>query len=1441
MCGAPLDVAADQTVAVCAFCGSKQTVANADDERKENLFNRANSLRQSSDFDKGLLAYQSILTIFPQEPEAHWGIVLCKYGIEYIDDSKTNKKIPTIHRVSYDSILKDHDYLAAISNADVIAREQYQIEAAEISEIQNNILKISQKEKPFDVFICYKETDAKGKRTPDSVMAQDIYNHLYNKGYKVFFARITLENKLGTMYEPYIFAALSSAKIMLVLGTKKEYFEATWVQNEWSRFLDMMKTRPDRYLIPCYKDMDAYEMPDRLLTFQAQDLAKLGFIQDLTRGIDKIMGRNVPETPTETKIIHQTSGVNIQALLTRAEILINDREYIKADEIIEQVLNNDPKNSNAYLLKLLIDLKVQNYDDLENESEPFDTFNNYQKAYEFGDDKQKEKLSSLITLINNRNEETRLNSLYNAALHLRELSRFKEAEEAFKEISHYKDAANQAGECLEAHNQSLYDKAISLMIPLDIYNLNSAYTLFNKIPGYRDVDQKIEEVDQLISEAENEKIYVACLINRKINVKYDAALLKRNILNLKNIEGYKDASELRLKYETLLTEYVQIVKNERKERADIKAKKIKKFKTVSLFSAIGALLLSGVLLLTMLFIVPESRQNNIEKLINAGDFDAALSLIEKNGDYGNAETLRSMVKAGKAFETLDYETGIHYIYSMDGFVSVTYDADGGNATKNSEVIQKQNRYIDNDSTKYGYNFFGWRQVDFSLNAKEKSAAITLVANYNPIYYDLTFNLEGGKASNLPTVYNIENSVMLPNPTRLGYTFIGWTSLNLSEPTLDYTIPAGSVGNKTFTANWTANEYRIYLNANGGQSVEYVDVTFDSNYSLPTPTYAGYDFNGWFDSNSDVYTSGKYTTPGDLYLSAEWDIISYVITYHLNGGSNHPDNPQTYVVTNNTYALKDPTRKGYSFTGWTNNLITIPTKGVSINKGTIGDLSFTANWQANSYDVTINPNGGSVSETRFTFIFNELYNLPEPTRAGYAFVNYIDQNDTVIAANGTWIYARALNLTAIWEANNDTPYVVNYYLETLEEGVYSLSQSTTKYGVSDSTVNETAHTFDGFTSQTLSQQVTIDANGSRVVDFYYTRNSYVLNFVTNGGVALDSLSLKFEQEIPDTTITTRNGYTFAGWYQNMDQTDSFSGMPATNSTAYAYYSEETKAQYFTYDFIDEEVSIVGNNDVSGFVTVPEYINDQVVTSIGDYAFESNANLTKIKLAKNIVEVGEGAFKDCVSLVEVLGTDNLTTIKDRTFEGCRSLSYFPNIDNVESIGDYAFKDCVSLTTISFSDKTNTIGNYAFSGCVSLLQTPDLSNVTSYGNYAFEGCSLLSNVIGLDGNASLGDGIFAFCRSLAKLSLVFQDYVEQFYVAKLFGYSELAAVSEEFYEVTSIDDINNYVPLSLVEIDLTINASIPDHFAYHLQSLQTIKVVSLQNIDVGVSAFEGTSTLR
>lgn len=348
MCGGRLEVEHGQTVVECEYCGSVQTVPTADNEKKMTLFSRANRLRASCEFDKAAGLYESIVVEFPEEAEAYWGLVLCRYGIEYVDDAATGRKIPTCHRSSFDSVLDDSNYLQVLEHADPSARRVYQAEAARLEEVRKGIIAVSSREKPYDIFICYKETDETGSRTLDSVIAQDIYDALVAKGYHVFFSRITLEDKLGQAYEPYIFAALNSAKLMLVVGTDYEHFQAVWVKNEWSRFLHLIAAHQKKFLIPCYQNMDPGDMPKEFARLQAQDMGKLGAMQDLLRGIEKLVPLAQAPKEQETVIVQNPTGTNVKTLMKRGFIQLEDEAWHDAHELFEQVLNAQPDCGTAY-------------------------------------------------------------------------------------------------------------------------------------------------------------------------------------------------------------------------------------------------------------------------------------------------------------------------------------------------------------------------------------------------------------------------------------------------------------------------------------------------------------------------------------------------------------------------------------------------------------------------------------------------------------------------------------------------------------------------------------------------------------------------------------------------------------------------------------------------------------------------------------------------------------------------------------------------------------------------------------------------------------------------------------------------------------------------------------------------------------------------------------
>lgn len=467
MCGGELSVNEGNTVIECEFCGTTQTVPTAKDENLQGLFNRANVLRMKSEFDKAEQIYEKIIQADNTQAEAYWGLILCKFGIEYVEDPDTFKRVPTCHRTSLDSIIADDDYKSALNYADGIQRGIYETEAKEIDRLQREIIALSQKEDPYDVFICYKETDETGRRTQDSVIANDIYYQLTQEGFKVFYAAITLEDKLGSAYEPCIFAALNSAKVMLSIGTKPEYFNAVWVKNEWSRFLKIMKKDRSKVLIPCYKDMDAYELPEEFAHLQAQDMSKIGFINDVVRGIKKVLSANAAKDTKKETVVVNANSATTAPLLQRVFMFLEDGNWNSADEYCEKVLDLEPQNALAYVGKLMVELRVKTQQNLSECEEPFDNYNNYQKAIRFADDTLKASLTDAIEVIKTRILERK----YVAALQMKEKAKtdsdYTNAVKAFKALGNYKDSSSLANECqdtaIELFAEGKYKTAVSML------------------------------------------------------------------------------------------------------------------------------------------------------------------------------------------------------------------------------------------------------------------------------------------------------------------------------------------------------------------------------------------------------------------------------------------------------------------------------------------------------------------------------------------------------------------------------------------------------------------------------------------------------------------------------------------------------------------------------------------------------------------------------------------------------------------------------------------------------------------------------------------------------------------------------------------------------------------------------------------------------------------
>lgn len=419
----------------CQSCGNTYTLPAIDDDKRAELYNRGNHFRQIGEYDEAYSAFEHIIAEDPSDVDAHMQLFLCRYGVKYVRDPKSGLCKPTVSRMSYESVESDQDYQAALKNSDGEARATYKKQADEIRKIQEQYMKISRQEQPYDVFICFKENGEDGERTLASVEAQDIYERLSAKGLRVFFSRITLQDKLGESYEPYIFAALNSAKVMLLVANEKTQIESEWVRNEWSRYMILRRKDKSKNIIPVYFDMDIYDFPQEI-AFQGVDLKKPGAFQDLERAVMKICGH------IQQNNANSGARITMDNLYKRMSQALEDKDYEETKKLADQILNYDPENGKGYLGRLLGEFHVSQIEEL-----PLDESwisNRYcTRALQYADDNIKNRLQKQVaaakkeTLYQKAKYES-INGDYQWALTVCE-----------GELKNYKDSQDIAKDCRE--------------------------------------------------------------------------------------------------------------------------------------------------------------------------------------------------------------------------------------------------------------------------------------------------------------------------------------------------------------------------------------------------------------------------------------------------------------------------------------------------------------------------------------------------------------------------------------------------------------------------------------------------------------------------------------------------------------------------------------------------------------------------------------------------------------------------------------------------------------------------------------------------------------------------------------------------------------------------------------------------------------------------------
>ena len=395
----------------------------------------------------------------------------------------------------------------------------------------------------------------------------------------------------------------------------------------------------------------------------------------------------------------------------------------------------------------------------------------------------------------------------------------------------------------------------------------------------------------------------------------------------------------------------------------------------------------------------------------------SLSGYAFDGYVGTAGAFSGDVYQAGTEYALSADTSLYGLYTKT--ITVSYDANGG---KGSVAAQTLSRHANVSSSvayetaptvslssgaalsRDGYQFKGWLKgsgTGTSVTAAGTSVTVeedtTYYAKWEVVSYDITYELNGGKVTGNPADYTVESeAITLKNPTKEGYFFTGWSGTGLTgSANTSVTIAKGSTGNRTYTANWKVADYKVTLHGNGGSGTDLTSYTDGKGAALPKDwKKTGYTFGGWYanaDCTGTKVTNIPNTATGEKEYWAKWNPVTYTITYHLEGGTAS-GNPTKYTIESEAITLKNPTKTGYTFAGWSGDGLTgSENETVTIAAGSTGNRTYTAHWIA-AYQVTLHGNGGSGTNLT-SYTEGRGAALPgDWTRRGYSFGGWHDNAD-----------------------------------------------------------------------------------------------------------------------------------------------------------------------------------------------------------------------------------------------------------------------------------------------------------------------------------------------------------------------------------------------------------------------------------------------------------------
>lgn len=619
----------------------------------------------------------------------------------------------------------------------------------------------------------------------------------------------------------------------------------------------------------------------------------------------------------------------------------------------------------------------------------------------------------------------------------------------------------------------------------------------------------------------------------------------------------------------------------------------------------------------------------------------------------------------------------------DVYINGTLSKSGIEDFYNSNILYGSTYEIKNIVANTGYSYDGI----YSGNLKGTlTGNANVYLKFSIINYSISYNLNGGTATN-PTSYNIESSVItLDNPSRTGYTFLGWTGSNGTTASKSVSIASGSIGDKSYTANWKANtdtKYKVehyQLNLDGKnytlKDTDNLTGTSDSSITPSVKSYTGFTSP----STQTTIISADGTKVVKYYYSRN----KYAFTLgSCSGVSTNGSTASGSYYYGTTIALKATVNNGYNWTKWSNEdtlkdtSVTMPASNLSISP-IASAISYSISYTLNSGTVSGNPTSYTIESENIT--------LKNPTRTGYTFTGWTGSNGSTAQTSVTITKGSTDNKSYIanWKANTDTKYKVNHYTKDLGATTYTLNSTDDKAGTSDAklTLSDIKKSITGFTysfgqvNDITVTSTTILSDGSRVINLYYTRNKYDVSLSIETGIDSASGSGSYEYGASvSIDASVKNGYTWSAW-----------------SGTY-----ETDIKNYTFTMPADNVSMTAIASVNSYKVTYDYATNggsSVTTSSINVNYGSSISLSPIATKKDWTFVGWNTDSSATSGLDkiTMETSNVTlyAIYKRDFTAT-FVDYSGTTKQTRSASVTIYNKATSGTVTALNGSTYTGWNY------------------------------------------------------------------------------------------------------------------------------------------------------